>query len=94
MGLAEDVKKELEAEKVCEEVAECIAGIAMGHQGLFEHLDRTGCYCFIPSTFNCPLKYYSGGVKIDPALCLAEELRAELFADPLKAAYLKGVKKK
>ena len=94
MGLADDVKKELEAGTICEEVSECIAGIAGGHQGLFEHLDRTGCYCFIPSTFACPLKYYPGDVKLDPSLCLAEELRAELFANPLKAVYLKGVNKK
>jgi len=91
--LGQKVKTDFEAGKICNEVAECIGAIAMGNQGLFEHSDKTGCYCFIPSTFHCTLKYYPGDIKLDPALCRAEELRTELFADPIQAAYLKRRRK-
>jgi len=39
MTLSRKVKTDFEAGRICKEVAECIAAIAMGNQGLFEHQD-------------------------------------------------------
>jgi len=78
MEFTKKVKDATQRGTICDVVFECLASVAMNKQGLFEHQDRTGNYCFIPSTFYCPLKYYVGDLKIDPALCKAQELRYEL----------------
>ena len=94
MKFTNKVKKDIERKRLDKVVFECIASVVSGNQGMFEHQDRTGCYCFIPSTFYCPLKLYLEDVRIDPAFCRAQLLRDELFSDPISANYLKGRKGK
>jgi len=51
------------------EIEQCMQSIKESDQGLFEYKDPTGTYCFAPSKYYCPGRYFMDGIDLEPAFC-------------------------
>lgn len=90
MGIFDKVKTEIDQGDVNIAILECIHDVSRGHNGLFEQSDISGCYCFSPPIYRCPLQWSSEETSYY-LRCHAQKLRDEISSNPILGNYFRGI---